>query len=193
MSSLTKAKINLKEGIIELEGSEAFVTKHIEMFQEQMKKTKTPEAITAEEESNTTDESKKSKKSKSTTRKSPPVTVTPISLDLKQSDNKPSLRTFVKEKSPSQLSEKVVVFAYYLKKYLNIQKMEAGHVVSCCKEIKCRVPRRISQMFYDIERRLAYVKATDSRKYAVITTAGENFVEFDLPRKKDVATNKAAT
>jgi hypothetical protein len=116
----------------------------------------------------------------------PAQTVVPIPLDLKGKDNKPSLREFYKQKSPSRKNEAITVFAYYLKEYLSIPQMEAGHVASCCKEVSIKVPRSIQQMFYDIHRTSGWLNIGDGRKYAEINTAGENLVIHDLPRKKDV-------
>ncbi len=196
MSSPTKAKINLKEGIIELEGSEAFVTKHLEIFTKDMKKTK-PIDIQGEKKEKTekSDSSKKSeeKSKRKGSRSKPSVTPNPIDLDLKENGEKPALRNFVKQKKPKAFTEKLTVFAYYLKKNLGIEKMEAGHVVTCCREISSKIPRNIPQMFYDLEKIQGWLSCEDKRKYAVITTTGENFVKFDLPRKKNVATNKTAT
>jgi hypothetical protein len=196
VSSPTKAKINLKEGLIELEGSEAFVTKHLEIFTKDLKKTKSI-ALQGEkkEETEKSDGSKRSeeKSKRKGSRSNPSVTPKPIDLDLKKKDDNPSLRDFVKEKKPTTFAEKLTVFAYYLKKNLKIDKMEAGHVVSCCNEIHSPVPRNIPQMFYDIQKGKLWLSAEDGRRYAVITTTGENYVEFDLPRKKNVATNKTTT
>lgn len=116
----------------------------------------------------------------------PSQTVVPISLDLKGKDDKPSLREFYKQKSPSKKNEAIIVFAYYLKEYLGIPKMEAGHVASCCIEVSTKIPRSIAQMFYDIHRGFGWLNIEDGRRYAEITTAGENLVTHDLPRKKDV-------
>jgi hypothetical protein len=43
MSALKKAKINLKEGTIELKGSEDFVSKQLESFQKQIQTIKLPD------------------------------------------------------------------------------------------------------------------------------------------------------
>jgi len=94
--SVTKAKINLKEGIIELEGSEAFVSKYLEEFRKQIQEVKSPVTVTQMEKVQTHEVKEKPKKKVGKT----PQTVAPLSLDLKAKDDKPALRDFFKKKNP---------------------------------------------------------------------------------------------
>lgn len=192
MSGITKAKINLKDGTIELEGSESFVNKQLEVFEQQIKEIgKSTSTNTNNNTGTTTNVADKNKTdgdktpSKKKTGKSSQALI-PIPLDLKAKDNKPALREFYKAKKPASQAESVVVFAYYLKEVLKIDKMEAGHVASCCKEVGIKVPTSISQMFYDIQHREGWLNLEEGRRLAVINTAGENFVIHDLPRKESV-------
>ena len=189
MSVVTKAKLNLKEGTIELEGSEAFVTKYLEIFRKEMEEVKFPTTVTEK----VSRKAKVKKPREIGRKKKAPVTFAPISLDLKQNENKPALRTFANEKIPTTYTEKLTVFAYYLKHHLNLEKMKAGHVVSCCKEIRSRVPKNITQMFYNIQQHKGWLDVGEKGEYATITTQGENFVEYDLPRKKDVKKSQTTT
>jgi len=185
---VTKAKIDLKEGFIELEGSEAFVSKYLELFRKEMKDI----GFTSESEiADVVTETQKKRKRQRTGKK--PRLVAAIPLDLKEKGEKPSFRSFYKEKAPKTDMERVTVFAHYLKKYLKINKIESGHVVSCCKEVHCRVPADIPQTFYNAQQHHAWLKVEEAGKLASITTQGENLVEIDLPRKKNVRTDKAAT
>jgi len=186
LSTVTKAKVNLKEGTIELEGSEAFVTKYLDAFRKEMGQIIPPPSETGEEE--TRGEGKKPKRIKKI-----PSTVAPISLDLKAKNGKPALRDFFKEKNPKNQMENLTVFAYYLKKHLNTNQMQLGHVVSCCKEAQCKVPTNITGMFYNIQHRKGWLDVGAGGESAQITTQGENYVEFDLPRQKPTAKGKTAT
>jgi hypothetical protein len=189
--STTKAKINLKEGTIELEGSEAFVSKHLETFEKQIKTftpVQPPEEDTKEGAGKETSE-KPSRKRASRT----PQIVAPLPLDLKAKDGKPGLREFFKEKSPQSQQENLTVYAYYLKKQLKINDMQVGHVVSCAKEVKRPVPTNIPSLFNNIQHRKGWLDIGSGGGSAQITIPGENYVEYDLPRKKDASKNKAAT
>jgi hypothetical protein len=185
MSIVTKAKINLKEGTIELEGSEAFVTKYLEIFRKHIEEVKFPESI------KTAKPVEEHEGEKLRRRKKTPSIITPIPLDLKESDGKPSLRAFYKEKRPQTFEEKLTVFAYYLKTYKNIDTMEAGHVVTCCKEVKSKTPSNINSMFKNIKYRQGWVDFGKKEGTVTITTLGENFVEYDLPREKHAPKDKA--
>jgi hypothetical protein len=189
MSAVTKAKIDLKLGTIELEGSEAFVTKYIDAFKQEMKGFK----ISEEELDLKKDKEKiEREKIKRRTGKTP-QTVAPIPLDLKARDDNPSLRDFFEKKNPKSHEENLTVFAYYLKKYLNINEMLMGHVVSCCNEVKRKTPTNIPNMFYNIKHRKGWVDVGTKGESIIITTQGENFVEYDLLRKEHAPTDKTAT
>jgi hypothetical protein len=187
MSGVTKAKINIKEGIIELEGSEDFVIKQLEVFGKEINvkkplanhKEETPKKENAEE----LDKKIKRKGIKAT------QTINPIPLNLKGKDDEPPLRDFYMQKNPSSQWESLVIFAYYLKEYLGINQMEAGHVAFCCNEVGIKIPKNIAQMFYDIYHIKGWLNLVDGRKYVEINTAGENLIKYDLPRKDNATTN----
>jgi len=109
LSMVTKAKINLKEGTIELEGSESFVSKYLDLFKKEMKET----GFSLETETTDIEAGTQKKKRQRIGKK--PRLVAAIALDLKEKGEKPSLRSLYKEKSPKTDMERVTVFAYYLK------------------------------------------------------------------------------
>lgn len=190
MSGVTKAKINLKEGTIELEGSEAFVTKYIEEFKEKLENLKSPDTSATTTQSIDTGKVgvKRRKKGSGTIQN-----IAPIPLDLMGKNGKPSLKDFYKEKKPKTFMEKVAFFTYYLDKYMDIKEVQTGHIVSCCREVGTRIPINIPQTFYNIQQFHGWVKVDKGGEVASITTSGINLVEHDLPREKNATRNKTAT
>lgn len=190
MSVVTKAKINLKEGTIELEGSEAFVSKYLDAFKKDIQSsgltatTSTQVAVTAP-----AGEAKQKRR-----RGAGPVQrISPIPLNLKAKGNeKPALKDLFKSKNPKTNMEKITVFAYYLDKYLGIGEMQAGHAVSCYNEVGARIPS-IPDTFRNAERLKGYVEVKENPIRCSITTTGINLVEHDLPRKENATADKTAT
>lgn len=189
MSGVTKAKINLKEGTIEFEGSEAFVIKYIEEFKEKL------ENLEYQDTSATTTQSIDAGKVGVKRRKGSGTiqNIPPIPLDLMGKNGKPSLKDFYKEKNPKTFMEKVAVFVYYLDRHMDIKEAQTGHIVSCCREVGTRIPINIPKTFYNIRQLHGWVKVDKGGEVASITTSGINLVEHDLPREKDATRNRTAT
>ncbi|MEW6604906.1 MAG: hypothetical protein AB1351_09515 [Thermoproteota archaeon] len=197
--------INVREGIVELEGKESFVDKHLEKFEEIFKMA-VKEAIARGLEQNialkaqpaqaalpqqlqqeislVTEEAPQQKPSNGKHSSRPTVTIHPIPVDLKANESKIGLREFYAEKKPSNHYEKAAIFVYYLTKFNKQQEIKFGEILSCYEEVNEKKPSII-----DIVKNSIRYKGwleQGSEKYAVrLTISGENFVKFDLPAKSE--------
>lgn len=190
MSGVTKAKINLKEGTIELEGSETFVNKQLEEFMKETKDMKFPTLTQPSVQARPIPSPESGEKQPKKKAGKTIQTVQPLPLDLK-GNGFPSLRRLYEEKRPKTAMERITLFAYYLDKFLNIKEMQLGHVVTCCQEVKCKIPANIKQQFYNIQQHHAWVDVGKLGETATITTNGINLVEHDLPRQENAPEDKA--
>jgi hypothetical protein len=200
-NSEARFSINIKEGIVELEGKESFVDRHLEKFEEIFKMA-VKEAITRGLEQNISLKAQpalaalpqelqqevplaveqapfqKSGNGKQASR--PAVSIHPIPVDLKANESKVGLREFYAEKKPANHYEKAGVFVYYLTKFNKEQEVKFGEILSCYEEVKEKKPSII-----DIVKNSVRYKGwleQGSEKYATrLTISGENFVKFDLP------------
>ncbi len=201
-SSEARFTINVREGIVELEGKESFVDKHLEKFEEIFKMA-VKEAMTRgleqgialraqrtqaalpqqiQEEVSFVEEAPHQKPSSGKNSSKPSVTIHPIPVDLKANESKIGLREFYAEKKPSNHYEKAAVFVYYLTKFNKQQEVKFGEVLSCYEEVNEKKPSII-----DVAKNSIRYKGwleQGSEKYSVrLTISGENFVKFDLPAK----------
>lgn len=193
--------INVKEGVVELEGKESFVDKHLEKFEEIFKMA-VKEAITRGLEQNialkaqpaqaalpqelqhevptTIEETPQQKPSNGKHAPRPAVTIHPIPVDLKANESKMGLREFYAEKKPANHYEKAAVFVYYLTKFNKQPEVKFGELLSCYEEVNEKKPSIV-----DIVKNSVRYKGwleQGSEKYAArLTISGENFVKFDLP------------
>jgi hypothetical protein len=194
--------INVREGIVELEGKESFVDKHLEKFEEIFKMA-VKEAMTRgleqgialsaqraqaalppqiQQEVSFVEETPQQKPSGSKNSSKPSVTIHPIPVDLKANESKVGLREFYAEKKPSNHYEKAAIFVYYLTKFNKQQEVKFGEILSCYEEVNEKKPSII-----DVAKNSIRYKGwleQGSEKYSVrLTISGENFVKFDLPAK----------
>lgn len=190
----TKAKINLREGVVELEGSEEFVKKYLDEFKQLLNKSPIPissqQSFQPQQNYQKQQQQIKPKQQKSSHKG---VNVTPIPIDLKSAN--PNLKDFFNEKfennNPNNNQEIITIFIYYLNKILEIEDVLPGHIVSCYNEIGLRKPLNIPQFFRDIPNRKGWIESSKKTSGSVnITISGENFVKHDLPRVKDVKSNQ---
>lgn len=201
-NSEARFTINVKEGVVELEGKESFVDRHLEKFEEIFKmavkeaiargleqnialraqpahaalpQELRQEALPAVEQAPSQQKAGSSKHAQR-----PAVTIHPIPVDLKASESKVGLREFYAEKKPANHYEKAAVFVYYLTKFNKQQEVKFGEILSCYEEVSEKKPSIV-----DIVKNSVRYKGwleQGSEKYAArLTISGENFVKFDLP------------
>ncbi len=199
--------INVREGMVELEGKESFVDKHLEKFQEIFKmavkeaitrgveqslelKTQSgqaalPEELPKSKESTTMIEHPvphSPRSNASTTKHSarPAMIIHPIPVDLKGNENKIGLREFYVQKKPVNHYEKTAIFVYYLTKFNNQQEVKFGEILSCYDEVNEKKPS-IADIVKNSIRYKGWLDQGSEKYTAVLTISGENFVKFDLP------------
>jgi hypothetical protein len=199
--SEAKFKINIKEGIVEIEGSDMFVERHLEKFEE-ICKTAIQEVVARriadskktkgkfifennpQEYDITPISTRHTEKTAGRHINRQQTPLPPIPVDLKANQNKIGLREFYNQKKPFSHYEKTAVFVYYLTKFNHKPEVKFGEILSCYDEVDERKPS-----IFDIVKNSIRYKgwlAQGSDKFAtVLTISGENFVGFDLPQNKD--------
>jgi hypothetical protein len=201
-NSEARFTINVREGIVELEGKESFVDKHLEKFEEIFKMA-VREAITSkmntvalqaqpaqaalpqQVEEMVTEQPVQ----KQATRQTPPrpsPTLPPIPVDLKAGEGKPGLREFYAEKKPANHYEKAAVFAYYLVKFNKQGEVKYGEVLSCYEEVDEKKPS-VTDIVKNSIRYKGWLEQGSDKFACKLTISGENFVKYDLPRKAESA------
>jgi hypothetical protein len=199
--------INVREGMVELEGNESFVDKHLEKFQEIFKMA-VKEAITRGVEQSLElktqpaqvalpAELSKSKESSAVIEQTPPppqksnasttkhsarpaLVIHPIPVDLKANENKIGLREFYAQKKPANHYEKTSVFVYYLTKFNNQQEVKFGEILSCYDEVNEKKPS-IADIVKNSIRYKGWLDQGSEKYTVLLTISGDNFVKFDLP------------
>lgn len=209
-NSEARFTINVREGMVELEGKESFVDKHLEKFEEifkmavkeaithgveqslQLKTESAQAALPAklhqqQETSSAVIEQSSiphpQRSNSSTTVKHsarPAIIIHPIPVDLKANESKIGLREFYAEKKPANHYEKTAVFVYYLTKFNNQQEVKFGEILSCYDEVNEKKPS-ITDIVKNSIRYKGWLDQGSEKYSALLTISGENFVKFDLP------------
>lgn len=209
-----KFKIDVKQGVVELEGSETFVDKHLDKFEEiftsAIKQTVTQgiihsitdDNVSALQQQNSQPKSDVSKlelakannnnnsNNKHPTKQSP--NLPPIPVDLKANVKKVGLREFYAEKNPSNHYEKTVVFVYYLTKINKQTEVKYGEILSCYEEVDEKKPS-ITDIIKNTIRYKGWLEPGSSKFITRLTISGENFVKFDLPQQKKISSEQQPT
>lgn len=207
-----KFKIDVKQGVVELEGSESFVDKHLDKFEEiftsAIKQTMTQgiihsitdDNVSALQQQNSEPKSDVSKlelakannnsNNKHATKQSP--NLPPIPVDLKANVKKVGLREFYAEKDPSNHYEKTVVFVYYLTKINKQTEVKYGEILSCYEEVDEKKPS-ITDIIKNTIRYKGWLEPGSNKFITRLTISGENFVKFDLPQQKKISSEQQPT
>lgn len=187
---MTKLRIDFQAGILEVEGEEEFVKLVYQDYKDKVNAhliapiKASPVAQHKKNQSNkdtNRDTDRKPTKLKNKSKESYSIVK---DLDLSSKGGKQSLREFYKEKLPEGATSAMEcnsVFVYFLQKIATITNITLSHVYSCYKDVGARVPTALRQSLLDTSHRKGWVD-TSSFENLAITTAGENYVEQDLPK-----------
>lgn len=188
---MTRLSINVKEGTLEVEGEESFVSQVYADFKEQVANASALRAAGIAPESKEslqvdapkTDSKKQQKKNRSSKPKASFSIVK--DLDLSAKSNSQSIRDFFAEKSPTPEAttsmEKNAIFVYYLQMIAKIDTITVDHIYSCYKDVGVKYPSALRQSLKDTAFHKGYID-TSSLDAIKLATPGENFVEHDLPK-----------
>lgn len=194
---MTKLKIDLKTGVLEVEGEEAFVK---EIYQDYKDRLSSVSDFSSDDPvQDTQDDNLKSQNFEQIKRKPKTTKKKKVqakggnkrkesyslvtNLDLLAKGNKKALKDFYAEKAPANAMEKNAVFVYYLQKEAKITAITVNHVYTCYKHVSVPVPKAFRQSLADTSSKKGWID-TKSMENITIPTLGENFVEHDLGKKK---------
>lgn len=191
----TKIHINLKQGILEAEGSESFVEKIYRDFKDNIKL----ENPTTTHENNTPTpiEKQNGESNVTSTTKVIPIQLKPLrtktksnssdgalvkDLDLTGGKSKESLRDFCAKYIVKSNMERNLIFTYYLEHNLEIKNIGVDHIFTCYRNIPAtKLPKNLKQSLYDTSAKgWIAVKSIDDN--ISVPRIGINHIEHDLPK-----------
>jgi len=193
---MTKLKIDLKTGVLEVEGEEAFVKEIYQDYKDRLSyvgvfssDNQTEDTQDDNEDSQNFEQKKtkitkkKNVKAKDGNKRKKESYSLVTNIDLLAKGSREALKDFYTEKAPSNAMEKNAVFVYYLQKEAKVTAITVNHVYTCYKHVGVPVPGAFRQSLADTSSKKGWID-TKSMENITIPTLGENFVEHDLGKKK---------
>jgi hypothetical protein len=180
----TKLRIDLSSGILDVEGSEELVR---EIYLDFKDKINTLASSTAQSEpQNTQAATKKQKKPKPSNEKS-----TVAGKSKKQAQSKPvfdssldltKLEQFFDEKKPSNHSEKILVFAAFLRDELSLEPCTVDQVYTCYETLKSKtkIPEAFRQAFINAKNKTHFIDYDGKTGEISITFPGNNHLNHTM-------------
>jgi hypothetical protein len=195
----TKLTINLKDGVLDVEGSEEFVRTIYSDFKDEVAKRQVgsglPQQIGATrlpvQEPIIVSQQPKAKKQPRAKRVASGSDGQKVrsgkykpsfdpSLDLKR------LPEFYDGLAPANAAEKILIFMVFLKENLNIDHCTADHIYTCFFTVKdrTRIPEAFEQAFRDTQSRTHFIQVS-SLQDITLTIPGSN--RFEEMKKRKIA------
>ncbi len=208
----TKLKIDVSQGILEVEGSEAFVRAIYQDFKVQFLG---EEAGEEEAQPTRRRRSRQSRQVKTAVKPSPqpqkttevvekpemtgavpeakptpdsekPLPTTTYSylkdLELAATDDHPSLVEFMDSKFPITNEERNLVFIYYLQYTLKQKPITVDHVYTCYRKAKIRAPLDLQHSLEVTAKHRKWIRIAKNGNISTMA-AGKEYLEKQLPKK----------
>ncbi len=193
ISMSTKLMINLRDGIVTVEGSEEFVRTIYQDFKERIAKltifpAEPPRQL--ERHSSSSEEIAEHIPHRKIKSHRPPNAVIKkprtdsYKLNFNTNLNLAGLDTFYDEWAPRNNFEKILIFAIFLRDRLQIAPCTAGDIYTCFHTLKSKTktPEAFVQAFRDAQHRTHFIEFT-SPQAVQITIAGDNHFNQKLKEK----------
>lgn len=204
----TRLKIDLVQGILEVEGSEFFVKTIYQDFKAQFLGEK------AVEDEPKPPKRRRSRRAKTAAKTAPPpgqvpeavvpkveelpVAPEPIpeakppvptvaydflkDLDLSATSDHPSLVEFMDSKFPITNEERNLVFSYYLQHVIKEKPISADHIYTCYRKAKIRSPLDLTHSLNTTANHRKWIKLAKNG-HITVTAEGQRYLEEQLPKK----------
>lgn len=192
----TKLVINLRDGIIDVEGEQNFVQSIYDDFKEQITKAvkakpSPPKQLEHHADDGQLDDNDDTPQHKDKTRK---PTSGAKNGKAKSGDYKPTfksdldltaLREFYNQYAPSNHPEKILIFATFLRDHLKLEPCTADDIFTCYFTVKDRTetPRAFLQAFRDTHNKTHYIDFVSTQSIRV-TIPGNNHFNQTLKKKE---------
>ena len=194
----TKLKIDLSQGILEVEGSESFVKliysdlkthfAGIEMVEEPKsarrsgKRKTIAKTTTAKPTPEPVVQEEKISPAANEAPPPPPPYALVKELELGAADGRPSLVEFMDAKFPITNEERNIVFLYYLQHTLKVKSITLDHVFTCYRQARIRAPLNLENSLRITADQHGWIKTTKTGTMT-LTPTGKRYVENQLPKK----------
>jgi hypothetical protein len=189
--SMTRVKMNLSEGSIELEGTEAFVTRYLDEFKVLIVDGRVKQAEPEKGVIKRAPVSKQKAKAKQVENTDKPERkqkkgapkVTAEKLNLHGGSNTPSLKDFFEEKKPGRANgDQIAVIGYYITELLGNKTFSEGQVEYAYKMLKLKRPGHLHQIMINNKIEKDYYEQDDETTASwSLTRTGEIYVNDQLP------------
>jgi len=188
-----KLKIDLTQGIIEVEGSEQLVRDIYNDFKKRLNQAAAPAIVAPAPQvpKTTTEKSAANSQKKATSGKPKSKSSTNNSgtllkdLDLTGSGGIESLRDFYSKYEASSNFERNLVFVYYLQNIKELVEININHVFTCYRNIPdLKAPGNLKQSIFDSAFKKGWLD-TSNMESITVPISGINHLEHDLPKKAE--------
>jgi hypothetical protein len=193
MTMNTKLTINLRDGILDVDGSEEFVRSIYDDFKGEVAKrlpltTGAPRQIEAaafaapEPEAEIPKDKTKKPRAKraATTGEGQKARAGKYKPTFDPNLNLKRLPEFYDRMKPENAAEKILIFAVFLKEELKMHFCTADHIYTCFFTVKDRtkIPEAFEQAFRDTQSRTPFVQVTSMQEISVTIPGSNRFEEM---------------
>lgn len=176
-----KAKITTQRGTFEFEGSQEFIEKQIERI---IGLEDAIPFVPPAQPSNSISGIKTPKQRSAGSAQKKAVSEQPKILTslVVERDHIVGLKKIHADKQPANHVETFAVLTYWLKTTLGLQDASIDEIWTLYKLLQIKPPRHVMQTFRDGKSKRSFFEASGESGRYYLTSVGESFVEYDLPK-----------